>query len=44
MDGWLAETQEIHDKYGKSGLETGAKGVRKVCIMAVRHAAVKARP
>lgn len=38
----LAETQEIHDKYGESGLEMGAKGVSRVCIMAVRHAVVKA--
>lgn len=35
----LAETQEIHYKYGKSGLEMEAK---EVCIMTVRQAAVKA--
>lgn len=42
----LAETQEMHDKYSKSGFKMGAKGASKVHIVALSkgYAAVKAWP
>lgn len=42
----LAEAQEMHDKYSKSGLEMGAEGASKVYLVALskEYAAVRTCP